>query len=991
MKTIIDDYLEYYETANKEYAKVTVLMEVGQFFELYGVNNNKESIGNVSEITALLNIRMSRKNKNITENSRKNPLMAGFPSPALSKYLHVLLENDYTVVLVEQTTDPPDPERKLTKIYSPGTCIDTNFNTDSNNLVCIYIEGEQCHKTHKSLVCIGVVSFDFTTGKGQVYEIIDTDGTDHTLNELYRIIYSLTPREIIIYTKNFDTEINIDIGVVHTYTDIDKEIYKISYQDSLLSKVYPNTGLLSPIEYIGLENKPYASIALILLLKFAYKHNEKNILYLEIPSIYHSLDKLILYNNAATQLDIINKGNCSLFTIINKCSTAFGKRKLKEYLLNPITNVSELEKRYNLVNLFIKNKLFDKLSVYLKDIIDIPRLHRKQSVGLLHPSEFSILDDSYSSISSLIDLLKNSKLDNIFTKEMINKFKEYITEYTQLFDLTEISKYSLNNITSSFYKKGIHTEIDDIQDKIDDINNFYTKIGKKLSGIIETDSKVIKLDKNDQEGYYFIGTKKRCEFIKKELKKGLKIDKEYIKLEYKNQKNSTKIFSKEIRDYSDQLVVQTEKIKKVISSKYQDDLYNLWNKYKSVLEYITEIVGYIDVIKSFAKTSFEYNYTCPQIIKKDKSFIDAKSIRHPIIERLDTKTEYITNDTSLGLFDQTGMLLYGLNGSGKSSYMKSVGLNVILAQIGMFVAADKFNYSPFRNLFTRITGQDNLFKGQSTFVVEMTELRAIIDYSDKFSLVLGDEITKGTEYISGTAIMTSSVVHLSKLDTNFVFATHLHGLSDMDEIKKLSNVSSYHLKVDYTENNDIIYNRKLEPGHGESLYGIEVMKYIINNKDFVNTAFDIRNQIIKKGELQEKQKSVYNSKVYTDHCEICSDKSNLHTHHIKFQCTADTDGFINKGIHKNDQSNLVVLCNKHHDQVHHGNLIINGWILTSNGRTLDYKLDLKEKKKKYTDKQINIIRELKGNTQKKTKRILKEKHDIIVSLVIISKVWKDTY
>ena len=367
-----------------------------------------------------------------------------------------------------------------------------------------------------------------------------------------------------------------------------------------------------------------------------------------------------------------------------------------------------------------------------------------------------------------------------------------------------------------------------------------------------------------------------------------------------------------------------------------------------------------------------------------------EAIRHPIIERLHTETEYITNNVELGCNEQTGMLFYGLNGSGKSSYMKSIGLNVILAQIGMFVAADTFEYHPFHNLFTRITGEDNLFKGHSSFVVEMTELRAIIEYSDKFSLVLGDEITKGTEYISGTAIMASSILNLSERSTNFVFATHLHNLSEISNIKDLSNVKSYHLTVDYTSDDEIIYNRKLLSGHGDSLYGIEVMKHIINNKQFTETAFDIRNKIIKKKDLLETNKSVYNSQVYIDCCEICMTKDNLHTHHIKFQCTADTSGFIGN-IHKNKRHNLVVLCEEHHTKVHAGDIVINGWKSSLNGKKLEYTCVEKRKCRKFGQTEIDIVNGLNNMTQKKAKKKLKDNHNIEMSVNIISKIWKNVY
>ena len=180
-----------------------------------------------------------------------------------------------------------------------------------------------------------------------------------------------------------------------------------------------------------------------------------------------------------------------------------------------------------------------------------------------------------------------------------------------------------------------------------------------------------------------------------------------------------------------------------------------------------------------------------------KSYIMAKELRHPIIERLDQSTIYIPNDISIGNNDeitQNGMLLSGTNASGKSSLMKAVGLNIIMAQAGFFVAASEFTYHPYQRLMTRILNADNIFRGESSFAVEMGELRGILKRADCNSLVLGDELCSGTENTSAQSIFASSVIHLNKRDCSFIFATHLHQLTSMPEIMELARVKSFHLQ-----------------------------------------------------------------------------------------------------------------------------------------------------------------------------------------------------
>jgi DNA mismatch repair protein MutS len=331
-----------------------------------------------------------------------------------------------------------------------------------------------------------------------------------------------------------------------------------------------------------------------------------------------------------------------------------------------------------------------------------------------------------------------------------------------------------------------------------------------------------------------------------------------------------------------------------------------------------------------------------QINSNKNSFLNATKLRHPLVEKILQKESYIPVDIHLG-FDhtQTGILLFSLNAAGKSVCMKAVGISIIMAQAGMFVPAENFTFSPFKKLFTRISGNDNIFKGKSSFAVEMSELNSILRRADSNSLVIGDEICHGTEHYSGGGIIAQSIITLAQKQIPFIFATHMHHLNKIKELNNLQNVQRYHFAV-RVENDRVIYDRKLVKGQGESIYGIEVASAMGFGPEFIKNAKKYRNILLgQSNELFHDKSSKYNSSVFINSCEICNKKPNpntneyLDTHHIKFQCTADDSGFINE-MHKNHRSNLVVLCKDCHQNVHSGKIIISGYKQSSNGYILEY-------------------------------------------------------
>lgn len=287
-----------------------------------------------------------------------------------------------------------------------------------------------------------------------------------------------------------------------------------------------------------------------------------------------------------------------------------------------------------------------------------------------------------------------------------------------------------------------------------------------------------------------------------------------------------------------------------------------------------------------------------------------------------------------------------------SSLMKSIGLSVVMAQCGMFVPATSFEFSPYESIMARITGSDNIFKGLSSFALEMTELRAILKRTGPKTLVIGDEVCRGTEHISGNAIVAASIIKLAKTGSSFIFATHLHEIAEMDKIKELSNVKAFHLTVDYDKEKDIlIFDRKLKEGPGDTVYGITVARYIIHDNEFIRLAQEIKNELLKKPNvILNDKKSTYNSEIFMHECSIChkscTDKNKLDSHHINFQSDC-IDGFVisKPYVPMNSKSNISVLCEDCHNKVHNNSLEIKGYLDTSNGRQLIYKEILKPKEK----------------------------------------------
>ena len=964
---LTQSYFKLQKLFEEKYGKDTiVLMELGTFFETYEVNNETEQIGKAKEVAELLNIQLTRKNKNILENSQENPLMAGVPAVSFEKHLSRLISHEkYTIVIIKQRGTPPKVTRVLEAIISPGTNFDFVLNNDENNTTSIIID------KIKDNYLVGYSAIDVTTGKCYFNEIYGTsEDPSFALDEVFNYMNMHRTSEVIVTFA--DSE--IDQKQIITYLELENKTFhissqraKVTYQNELFKQVFNLQSLLTPIEHLDMERYPLASECLAILIDFITTHDSSICQKLSFPVKLDVSRYVYLGNNALEQLNIIDSPHQnSISRLINNASTAMGKRLLKERLSHPIKDEKELVRRYSL-----SKELYDyhaPIENELSNIYDIERLTRRIKLNRIHPFELSYLYDSLLSIKEIIKFMENYK----FFKPPCSseELEVFITNITNTFNLDICGKYMLKDIETNMINEGVNAQIDELvsenEQLKDKLNIFKSHILKYLNS---TDGNFIQINRLDKEGFFIQLTKNRYSNIKDDLLEShLIIDDElYLFKDFniKVQTTNVKISNKLTENISDKYVHNLKKIIELNKTVFKEQIAIYEEKYAELLLDICRFIAEIDLTVSNIKTAKKYNYVCPKIVRTDdkNNFLEIIDLRHPIIENNQETGLYVPNDIILGdlnlahedykdnliiknsKYDNMtdnkmhGVLLYGINSSGKSSLMKSIGIAVILAQAGFFVPAKSMRFSLFDSVFTRISGADNISKGLSSFAVEMLELKNIFNRATSNSLILGDEISHSTETMSGVSIVASAILKLAKLQSIFVFATHLHQLPELEELEKLKNIICLHLSVMYKDDEDkLVFDRKLKYGSGSSVYGLEFAKSLHMDKEFLQTANAIRKKITDDyntiERLTQKKSSTYNKDLYVTSCAICGAAVD-DVHHIQEKHKADEKGFIGH-VNANHKFNLIPLCKKHHKMVHEGKININGFVTTSKGLELHY-------------------------------------------------------
>jgi len=997
---LMEKYFKEYDTHVSEYGKDKSLlfMQVGSFYETYQSDTEGYNLDILSD---LMNCMTSKRDKNLPI-SKDNVRMLGFPLQSLNKYLSILTDYGYQVKVIDQngtSKTTKDITRQVKAIYSRGTMIDLD-NKDNNYILSLYLD-----KDDNNLDIIGITICDIGTGILEIKDCLcDSNDTYQTLDEISRYIITYNPSEIILsnemnckWTINKIKYLDLEDKKYYIHDTKDKLYHKLTYQNNELSKIFNKK---SPIEYLEIEQYHYGRISLMILLEYIEHHNPELLKNLTNIQNYNNISYMYLGNNAIQQLNILNSdpnqnkiGNKykSLFDVINFTLTPMGRRQLKRDLSNPLISVKSIQERYDLIQKIkvITNELKDDMQY----ISDIEKMYKKLQIGDLPPFEL------YKWIISIQRIISvNKKLENIYPLINHNDLEIY-NILSNTFDLDKLPLYNTSglyngNINENIFLPKINLELYTIQQKIDENKGILKKIAEYIENfsVYENTKKNpnCRVEFNERDGYHLITTKKRWKEIESSIKhQGIIFNKiktsEFIGKD--NSVSGTKIFSDELKKISDELIKKEHEMGVLIYEEYKKFCIEFSEKYKKDITNIIKWISYIDFIYSGAMCIEKYHYSIPNIQEDTKSWFSCKKIRHPIVERI--SDNYIPFDMELGV-TFTGITLFGLNSAGKSTLQKSVGLNIILAQMGYPVACVSLNFSPYHSLFTRISGNDNLFKGLSSFSIEMLEIRNILKRTNNRSLIIADEVCRGTEYESGLIIVLTMIKLLDQKNANFITASHLHEIVKHKVYQEIKNVRSFHIKINYDEKTNIItYNRELHPGSGDNFYGLSVSKSVIDDREFIQISNDIKNSIL----ATKKEISKYNSKLIKDECCICKkrvkdDDVALETHHIIFQKDA-VNNIINEYQHKNSMNNLVVICQKCHDDVDRKKINISHKIETSNGEKLIFVENHEE----------NIIPELNDlekkvielNNKKFPQKMIKEKlskENINLSINKISKIIK---
>ena len=1010
--SIFKEYCHYLTKYKKKYGEKTVLlMQVGSFYEIYAVLNETEELGETDIYNICNNI------MNITVTPKVNGvLMGGFQMPYSEKFIRVLIQAGYTVILVEQTSEGSGADREVKKVLSPGTYMEYN-DTVTSHIMSVYIE-----KISQSFIGVGISVIDVTTGNNYIYQIGENLDPNFWKDELSRLINYYSPKEFLFQTQNYELfekdiinfwDIQSSILQINHYKE--SLFQSIEYQNELLQKVFQFEAMISPIEQLDLVHTHEMRNSYVFLLQYVYEHTQEIIQNIHKPQRINDIHHMSLTSNSVRQLNVVQnysyyKGKHeSLYTICDECGFIGGKRLLKERLLYPSLDPEILQKRYDKIELCMKNDYYTQLKDNLSKLSDTERSLRKMGLGVLGRDGFLNTKLSYDFIIRIVNTIQeNSELFELYDEysDSLETFREFHNYIHTIFNFRNFVKTD-----EPYFNDGIYQELDEVAKTIHTSKLHLETICSRLSNIIDPKKGGCKFDKNDKIGYFLFCTKNRSKTLLNRFKNisdhCINVRDENGNIIYKlacdsftfSTKDGSNVFveTPEIKQLTKQLAISSVKLKELNEQYWMQIMNDIYKRYKDVLLKVHQFVSDLDVSCSGAKIAIQYKYSKPCLIENEKSCLIANDIRHPIVERISTETEYVTNDVVLGKDNKDGILLFGTNACGKSTLMKAIGLNVIMAQAGLFVACSQLQLKPYTKIFTRILNNDNIFRAQSSFAVEMMELRSIFQLGDENSLILGDELCSGTETLSAISIVSKSLETLSKKQSSYMITSHLHQLIEIPLIQELANLDIYHLKIT-NDGGVLTYDRKLCQGSGPPIYGLKVCEAMGLSTDFIQGSNEILNYLTNKHKIVTTKQSQYNPTIFMDECKVCHSKEQLECHHIKEQQEADEHNMIDNH-HKNKKHNLVCLCKKCHDKVTYGGLAIYGWKQTSRGNKLDYEFIETQvsQKKKYTNEQVNIILGYKavldsGKINKITcLNMIDTEHGFRPSLKIFNQIMKGEY
>jgi DNA mismatch repair protein MutS len=776
-----------YMSFKNQYPDKIVLFRMGDFFETFDDDARKAS--------KILNITLTTRDK------KKNPTpLAGFPHKALNQYLPKLIDAGECVVIVDQLEDPKLAKgivkRGVTRIVTPGTLDGEEADSVKNSYLLSIYPGKKI---------IGVSICDVSTGEFLTLKIKDS-------NLIGNLISSYNPAEILLLEDSKNIDVN-DTPVQF----VDKGIRNIQYAKEFIQDFHSVNSLKS----LSLEEDEQL-ISASMILKYIQETQLMEPKHVEKPRQVNINGTMILDSATIRNLELVNgaySGSIkdSLFSVINNTQTRMGSRLLYHWILNPLIDKKTIDERITTVDSFFQDQeRLNKVREELSSINDIERIVGKIGLGRVNARDFNALQTSLESVLNISKILKDKYIENVA------EIKEIIKDI----DKTVADDSPTSIMEGGIIKSGFNKKIDELREITGNSKGWIKKFEEEERE--KTGIGSLKIAFNKVFGYYIEITKTHQS----------KVPERYIRKQ--TLVNSERYITEELKEKENIILNSQEKLSELE--------YNLFCEFResfadklSMLQKLGRKIARLDVLSSFAYLAIRSNYCKPEILDlgEDNGVIDIKDGRHPIVENF-IEEDFISNNIYLDFKSSNMNILTGPNMSGKSTYIRQVATIVLMAQIGCFVPASSAKISIVDRIFTRVGASDDLSSGRSTFMVEMDEAANIVNNATKYSLVVLDEVGRGTSTYDGVSIAWALAEYLvSKIKCRTLFATHYHELLRLSEKipDKISNLNV--LVEEDLEEGTVIFLRKIVEGGTDRSYGIYVAKMAGLPDEVVNRANEI--------------------------------------------------------------------------------------------------------------------------------------------------------
>jgi DNA mismatch repair protein MutS len=815
----VSDIQKYVETPlMKQYFGVKakhpdamLLFRVGDFYETYGEDAIKSS-----EILGITLTRRANGSATFIE-------MAGFPYHALDTYLPRLVRAGQRVAICEQLEDPKLAKkivkRGITELITPGVSLNENvLNNKENNFLAA---------VHFDKGVAGVAFLDISTG-----EYLVSEGTMEYIDQM---LNNFQPKEVLFEKRKNDLFKENFGSRFYTYK-LDDWIFTPEAANDRLLKQFETSSLKG----FGIQNLGYGIIAAGAILYYLDITQHTQLGHItKISRIeqdrYIWLDKFTIRNLELFQSPY--EGASTLIDVIDRTISPMGGRLLKRWISLPLKDLKPINDRLDIVEYFDSNQSFNiEVADLIRQIGDLERLVSKVAVSRINPREVVQLKRALMAVEPLRDLCSKSGCQPLaLISEQMNPCKS-ISERIEK-ELTTEPPVQVNR--GNVIAKGVSPELDELRDILYNSKDYLAGLQSRESA--RTGISSLKVSFNNVFGYYIEVRNTHKD----------KVPPEWIRKQ--TLVNAERYITEELKEYESKILGAEEKIT-TIETRLFNDLVLAILEYILPIQMNSSLIARLDCLHSFAVVSAENDYVRP--VLNDSKVIDIKDGRHPVIEKqLPPGESYIPNDVRLDTEDQQIIILTGPNMSGKSALLRQTALIVLLAQTGCFVPAREANTGIVDKIFTRVGASDNISLGESTFMVEMNETASILNNLSDRSLILLDEIGRGTSTYDGISIAWAIVeyLHENKCRAKTLFATHYHELNEMEN--SFSRVRNYCVSIKEF-NNKVIFLRKLKRGGSEHSFGIHVARMAGMPKSVVNRADEILRELEQGHEKQELAKPV---------------------------------------------------------------------------------------------------------------------------------------